>query len=111
MSLERANHIKTAVSIIRARKLRDATGRWNKYSSDTELEAFDIDPEDLELRLERSRARKAATAGYAEGLGLPFMRLTYEELLTDADASFGARLRLPRCGTHEGHEQQPQGHE
>ena len=89
VSLERENHVKTAVSIIRARKLKDATGRWNKYSTDTELEAFDIDPEDLELRLARSQARKAATAKYAEDLGLPFMRLTYESLLTDADASFG----------------------
>lgn len=88
VSLERRNHVKTAVSIIRARRLKDATGRWNKYSTDTELEAFDIDPDDLERRLERSRARKAATAEFAVELGLPLMRLTYEELLTDADASF-----------------------
>jgi len=90
VSLERENHVKTAVSIIRARRLKDATGRWNKYSTDTELEAFDIDVEDFERRLERSRARKQATADYAVSLGLPFMRLTYEQLLTDPSGSFAA---------------------
>ncbi len=88
ISLERRNHVKTAVSIIRGHRLKELTGKWNKYSAATEIEAFDIDPEDFARRLERSSARKAATAEYAATLGLPLMRLTYEELLTDPDASF-----------------------
>ncbi|MGZ4677069.1 MAG: hypothetical protein ACXVLO_08330 [Acidimicrobiia bacterium] len=86
--LNRENHVKSAVSMIRARMLKDTTGRWNKYTPDTELDAFDIDPDDFEERLRLTSERKAATVDYAENLGLPYLGITYEQLLTDAADTF-----------------------
>jgi LPS sulfotransferase NodH len=86
--LDRENHVKSAISMIRARRLKDATGRWNVYTSSNALEAFAIDPEDFEQRLAFSQDRKAATADYANALGLPLLRITYEQLLTQDDETF-----------------------
>ncbi len=89
--LERRNDVKHAISIIRARALKDSTGSWNRRSPDPGLGPIAVTPEDFALRLERSRARKAATAAYAEGLGLALLRIDYAELLT-APADTFARV-------------------
>jgi hypothetical protein len=86
--LERRNDVKHAISIIRARALKDSTGSWNRRTPDPGLGPIAVNPEDFAFRLERSRARKAATAAYAEHLGLPLLRVDYAELLTTPTATF-----------------------
>ncbi len=86
--LERRNDVKHAISIIRARALKDSTGSWNRRAADAGLGPIAVSPEDFARRLERSRARKAATAAYAEHLGLPLLRIDYAELLTSPTDTF-----------------------
>lgn len=86
--LVRANDVKHAVSIIRARVLNDSSGQWNRKSSDPELGPITIAPEDFAIRLARGRARKEIITAYAEGLGLPLVRVEYSQLLVEPQATF-----------------------
>ena len=62
--LDRRNDVKHAISRITARRLKDTTGRWNRYDGDATLEAFDVDLDDFAERLAAVEAEKATIAEY-----------------------------------------------
>jgi hypothetical protein len=86
--LVRSNDVKHAVSMMRARVLNDTFGIWNRSGSDPELGPVTIDPEEFGVRLERGRQRKEVISAYAEGLGLPLLRVDYRELLVEPQPTF-----------------------
>jgi hypothetical protein len=57
--LDRRNDVKHAISRITARRLKDTTGRWNRYDGDARLDAFAVDLADFEERLQAVEAEKA----------------------------------------------------
>lgn len=86
--LDRRNDVKHAISRITARRLKDTTGRWNRYDGDARLDAFPVDPADFEERLEAVEAEKATIAEYVGTLDRPLLHLDYEDLLAEPTATF-----------------------
>ena len=86
--LDRRNDVKHAISRITARRLKDTTGRWNRYDGDAGLEAFEVDVEDFATRLGDVEAEKATIAEYVSAADRPLLHLDYEDLLADPDATF-----------------------
>jgi len=86
--LDRRNDVKHAISRITARRLKDTTGRWNRYDGDARLDAFPVDVTDFEARLEAVEAEKATIAAYVERLDRPLLHVDYEDLLADPTATF-----------------------
>jgi LPS sulfotransferase NodH len=86
--LDRRNDVKHAISRITARRLKDTTGRWNRYDGDSTMEAFDVDVEDFATRLEAVEAEKATISEYVGAVDRPLLHLDYEDLLAEPDATF-----------------------
>jgi len=81
--LSRDNDVKRTVSIIRARALKDETGRWNRRDGVKSVEPTVVDPDEFAMKLERNRARKEDLIAYATGLDLPLLRIDYRELMLE----------------------------
>ncbi len=86
--LDRRNDVKHAISRITARRLKDTTGRWNRYDGDARLDAFAVDFDDFQTRLDDVEAEKATIAEYVGQVDRPLLHLDYEDLLADPDATF-----------------------
>lgn len=86
--LDRRNDVKHAISRITARRLKDTTGRWNRYDGDAALEPFAVDVDDFESRLRAVEEEKATIAGYVGRQDRPLLHLDYEDLLADPTATF-----------------------
>jgi LPS sulfotransferase NodH len=96
--LDRRNDVKHAISRITARRLKDSTGRWNRYDGDDQLEPFAVDFEDFQTRLDAVEAEKATIADYVGRLDRPLLHLDYEDLLAQPTETFDrllAYLGLP----------------
>jgi LPS sulfotransferase NodH len=85
--LGRANTVKHVASIMRVRALKDTIGEWT-LTSPYDLGPIRLDPDEFATKLRTSRARQEANAAYAEGLGLPVLRIDYRELLVAAPETF-----------------------
>ena len=100
--LDRRNDVKHVVSRITARALKDTTGRWNRYAGDGGTgeggsggaPSVHVDPDDFDERLGAVVAEKATIVEYVDRLGLPDLRVDYEDLLAAPDATFGSVLRF-----------------
>jgi hypothetical protein len=91
--LDRRNDVKHVVSRLTARRLRDTTGRWNRYGDDEPArEPIEVDPDDFDTRLQAVVAEKAAIARFVARLDRPNLHVDYEQLLTAPDATFAAVL-------------------
>ena len=92
--LDRRNDVKHVVSRITARALKDTTGRWNRYAGDdaAPTPAVHVEPDDFDARLRAVVAEKATIVDYVDRLGLPDLRVDYEDLLAAPDETFGAVL-------------------
>jgi LPS sulfotransferase NodH len=86
--LDRRNDVKHAISRITARRLKDSTGRWNRYDGDATLEAFDVDLDDFAERLTAVEEEKATIAEYVGAVDRPLLHLDYEDLLAEPDPTF-----------------------
>jgi LPS sulfotransferase NodH len=96
--LDRRNDVKHAISRITARRLKDSTGRWNRYDGDDRLEPFAVDFEDFQTRLDAVEAEKGTIAEYVGRLDRPLLHLDYEDLLARPTETFNrvlAYLGLP----------------
>ena len=89
IALDRGNAVKLTVSVIRARELRQTTGRWNRFSPEAEMGAVVIDPAEFRKRLVDTMQRRAETDEFVTTLGLPALHINYEDLLTTPDETFG----------------------
>jgi hypothetical protein len=85
--LSRDNDVKRTISIIRARALKDDTGRWNRRSGVGTVEPTVVDPHEFAMKLENNRVRKEALIVYATGLDLPLLRIDYRDLMLEHSAT------------------------
>jgi LPS sulfotransferase NodH len=93
---DRRNDVKHVVSRITARRLKDTTGRWNRYAGDeagtTSAPPVVVDLDDFDERLRAVVREKASILEYVERLGLLRLHVDYEDLLAAPDATFGEVL-------------------
>jgi len=83
--MQRRNSVKAVVSKINARRLYEATGKWNLYSETDRLPAQDIDPAEFDQLLDEREQANQQLAHYVEELTLPTIKVIYEDLLIDHD--------------------------
>lgn len=87
--MQRRNTVKAVISRINARRLYDATGKWNLYDKSDRMPPMAVEPaEFLQYLGEREEAEQALD-GYVARLQLPRMTIDYEDLLVDRDAVLG----------------------
>lgn len=89
ITLLRRNLVKLAVSTINARRIHEATGRWNNAAGAPELTPIAIEPEELEKQIAACDMAQREVMLLAEGLRAPALPLEYEDLLADRDAVLG----------------------
>lgn len=83
--MQRRNTVKAVISRINARRLYEATGKWNLYDKADRMPAMTVEPaEFLQYLGEREEAEQALDA-YVQRLQLPTLTISYEELLVDRD--------------------------
>lgn len=87
IQMQRRNHVKAVVSRINARRLHEASGNWNLYKESDRMppSAMDLGEFDQYLQ-ERAQADQELNA-YVQRLGLPTLKLVYEDLLRDREAT------------------------
>jgi LPS sulfotransferase NodH len=81
--LQRRNRIKLVVSLLNAMRLNDATGEWNLYDAGDRPSAFGIDVGSFREWLEKVEDANRGLRRYVDGMGLPVLRVDYEDLLVD----------------------------
>jgi LPS sulfotransferase NodH len=85
IQMRRRNMVKAVVSRINARRLYEASGKWNLYKESDRLPPLEIDPYLFDQYLEERRQADQALDEYAQGLGLPKIKVNYEDLLVDRE--------------------------
>lgn len=107
--LDRRNDVKHVVSRVTARRLRDTTGRWNRYGTEPPAAPLEIDLDDFDERLRAVVAEKGVIAEFVAGLDRPSLHVDYEDLLAAPEATFDRVLdfldvrRQPIRGATEKH--------
>ena len=86
LALRRRNLVKLAVSTLNAKRIHDATGRWNLRGSDAALSPLAVQPDDLAHAIEGCAAAQREVDDYTARLGLETLVLEYEDLLADEAA-------------------------
>ncbi len=86
--LARDNHVKHVVSRANAKRLRDLTDRWNRRPGDEELPPVTIPYEEFDPMLQRVEEHQFDIDEWAAALSRPQMRLTYESLLAQPQATY-----------------------
>jgi LPS sulfotransferase NodH len=81
----RRNHVKAVVSRINAKRLHESVGTWNLYDEKDRMSPMTIDPEEFDCYLRQRAQAEANLTAYVEGLDLPTLRMSYEDLLTDRE--------------------------
>jgi len=83
----RANTIKAVVSHIRSYLLKQQIGTYNTTTENKRLPPTGIEVKWFEKELRVREERDEALDGYLDALGLPVLRVSYEELLADEGAT------------------------
>jgi LPS sulfotransferase NodH len=84
--MQRRNRVKAVISRINARRLYEATGKWNLYDKSDRMPPMDVDPgEFLDFLNEREQAEQELDH-YVARIDRPTLAISYEDLLVDRDA-------------------------
>jgi LPS sulfotransferase NodH len=86
IQMKRRNSVKAVVSKINARRLYEATGKWNLYTEDDRLPVLEIDLEEFDQLLDEREQANRTLDEYVSGLQLPTLKLVYEDLLVNRDS-------------------------
>lgn len=87
IQMRRRNRVKAVISRINARRLYEATGKWNLYDKSDRMPGMQVDPQLFhEYLVEREEADDELQA-YVDQLSLPKVKIVYEDLLTDKAAT------------------------
>ena len=81
--MQRRNRIKLVVSLFNAMRLNDATGDWNLYDAVDRPPAFRIDVGSFREWLEKIEGANHRLRDYVDGMGIPVLRVDYEDLLVN----------------------------
>jgi LPS sulfotransferase NodH len=85
IQMRRRNMVKAVVSRINARRLYETSGHWNLYKESDRMPPLAIDPQQFDQYLEERRQADQALDNYTNGLGLPKIKVEYEDLLVNRD--------------------------
>jgi LPS sulfotransferase NodH len=85
VQMQRVNRIKAVVSRINAKRLHDASGKWNLYNETDRMPAVVIDLEEFDRNLKEREAADEELNAYVNRLGLPTLKIHYEDLLRERD--------------------------
>lgn len=84
--MQRRNRVKAVISRINARRLYEATGKWNLYDKSDRMPPMDVNPaEFLDFLNEREQAEQDLDR-YVARIDRPTLAISYEDLLVDRDA-------------------------
>ncbi len=86
IAMARRNLVKLAVSTLNARRIHASTGRWNNAADAPPLGPLDAGVEEIEAMVDRCARDQREVLEFATTLGLPTLRLDYEDLLVDREA-------------------------
>jgi LPS sulfotransferase NodH len=86
IQMKRRNSVKAVVSKINARRLYEATGKWNLYTEDDRLPVFEIDPVEFDQLLDEREQANRSLDEYVSRLQLPTLKIVYEDLLVNRDS-------------------------
>lgn len=86
IQMQRRNRVKAVISRINARRLYEATGNWNLYDKSDRMPPMHVKPELFAGYLREREEADEQLDAYVAALGLPTLRVTYEELLVNRDA-------------------------
>jgi LPS sulfotransferase NodH len=89
IQMRRRNRIKAVVSRINARRLYENTGNWNLYDKSDRMPPMEIDPNLLAEFLAEREAADDELQAYVDQLGLPTLKIVYEELLVEKEKILG----------------------
>lgn len=87
IQMRRRNLVKAVVSRINARRLYEASGKWNLYKADDRMPATEFDLEQFDQFVQEREAADRELNDYVSGLDLPKILVEYEELLQNRDES------------------------
>ncbi len=85
--MQRHNRVKAVVSRVNARRLYEASGKWNLYSETDRLPPAAIDLDEFRQFLKEREQADAELEAYVRELGLPAVKIVYEDLQTDKTAT------------------------
>ncbi|MEW6179831.1 MAG: hypothetical protein AB1522_07885 [Chloroflexota bacterium] len=86
LQMQRRNQVKAVVSRINAKRLFDASGKWNLYNEKERLPAFEIDPVIFQQYLQERIEADQELNTFTVNLGLPTLKMVYEDILVNRDA-------------------------
>lgn len=84
--MQRRNLVKAVVSRVNARRLYEATGKWNLYDKSDRMPPFAIEPAKFQGYIQEREQAEQALDDYVVRLSLPSVTISYEDLLLDKDA-------------------------
>jgi LPS sulfotransferase NodH len=96
IQMRRRNMVKAVVSRINAKRLYDASGKWNLYKESDRMPALEIDPDQFEKYLEERRQADQELDDFIAELDLPKMKVEYEDLLLNRDQEIKKLLNFIR---------------
>jgi LPS sulfotransferase NodH len=86
IQMQRLNSVKAVVSKINARRLWEASGKWNLYDENDRQPPTAIAPSDFQKHLEEREEANYLLEKYVGSLSVPTIKLVYEELLQDRES-------------------------
>lgn len=86
IQLRRLNRVKAVISRINARKLYQASGKWNLYEESDRIQPEVIDPEEFDRFLHEREQADNELQSFTQDLGLPTLEVVYEQLLLEKEA-------------------------
>jgi hypothetical protein len=81
--LLRRNTVKLVISAINGKRLYRSTGRWQLYDEQQRLAPLHIAADEFQALLETVEQNRRDLNSYVQGLGLPLLRVDYEDLFLD----------------------------
>jgi LPS sulfotransferase NodH len=85
IQMRRRNLVKAVVSRINARRLYEASGKWNLYKESDRMPPTVFDPEQFDQYLQERQQSDQELEDYVAQLQLPKIKVEYEDLLQNRD--------------------------
>lgn len=92
--MHRRNRVKAVVSRINGSRLHQKTGMWGLFEESDRMPPLEIDPQEFDRFLKHREKMDSELEDYVNQLGLPLLRLSYEDLLVNQDESLDRVFRF-----------------
>lgn len=96
--LQRQNRIKLLISLLNAMQLNEMTGDWNLYDESNRQSTMHVDVSTFRQWLDKMEQGNRELNDYAKQLGLPILKVYYEDIWTDSRTTFEQICRFLGVG-------------